>query len=279
MKISQIYVSECCRGGRSEAYGFKWRFSEDVKTENKGPQNWMSMAELLEIKNTNKSNFGVKFLKLPDGTFLDPRKAAREARREAGEEVDEEEGDDLDPRRKGRGVPVEQLDLNSDTLLRRYSSQIVAGQALGVNQISISLCCRGKLPYAYGFKWRLSECTEQPALSLICTNLCVAIVELDESDESEYAPMEQLLETKRLYDKLLADSTVRVIEQVDPETGVVLHRFRNANEACSELHLSARAFFRCLHGPTHATAYGCRWRIYYGPDITDRKHYVYVLLL
>ena len=33
MKISQIYVSECCRGARSEACGFKWRFSEDAPPE------------------------------------------------------------------------------------------------------------------------------------------------------------------------------------------------------------------------------------------------------
>lgn len=30
MKISQIYVSECCRGMRNECFGFKWRFRENA---------------------------------------------------------------------------------------------------------------------------------------------------------------------------------------------------------------------------------------------------------
>lgn len=37
MRISQIYVSECCRGARSEACGFKWRFSEDAPPEGPSP--------------------------------------------------------------------------------------------------------------------------------------------------------------------------------------------------------------------------------------------------
>lgn len=119
----------------------------------------MPISELLAIRNENKSNFGVKFIKQLDGTFLDPRKLHRMRRGgnddEAGEDVDDEE---WEGRRRTRGIPVEQLDIDSGKVLRRYASQIEAAAAMGVNPVQISLCCRGKLSDAHGFMWRSSEC-------------------------------------------------------------------------------------------------------------------------
>ena len=120
----------------------------------------MPISELMAIRQANKSNFGVKFIKQLDGTFLDPRKLHRLRKSggddtDAADDVDEEE---WDGRRRTRGIPVEQLDMETGKVLRRYTSQMVAAAAMGVNPVQISLCCRGKLNDAHGFMWRSSEC-------------------------------------------------------------------------------------------------------------------------
>ena len=137
----------------------QWNVDYVAVDKAKGPQHFVPISELLAIRNENKSNFGVKFIKQLDGTFLDPRKLHRMRRGgnddEAGEDVDDEE---WEGRRRTRGIPVEQLDIDSGKVLRRYASQIEAAAAMGVNPVQISLCCRGKLSDAHGFMWRSSEC-------------------------------------------------------------------------------------------------------------------------
>ena len=128
----------------------------------------MPISELLAIRQANQSNFGVKFIKQLDGTCVDPRKLHR-MRKSGGEDNDAaDDGDDeeWEGRRRTRGIPVEQIDMETGKVLRRYTSQMVAAAAMGVNPVQISLCCRGKLNDAHGFMWRSSECTRYLAIQL-----------------------------------------------------------------------------------------------------------------
>ena len=49
---------------------------------------------------------------------------------------------------------VEQIDLETDQVLRIYPSIIAAANFMGVDQSSISECCTGKQQTCGGFKWR-----------------------------------------------------------------------------------------------------------------------------
>ena len=52
---------------------------------------------------------------------------------------------------------VEQLDIHTLKVLRRYISGTEAAMAMQVSQSGISLCCNGSKTEAYGFKWRICE--------------------------------------------------------------------------------------------------------------------------
>ena len=49
---------------------------------------------------------------------------------------------------------VEQLDLQTGALLRRYASQGLAMEAMKGTQAVLSACCRGHRSSAFGFGWR-----------------------------------------------------------------------------------------------------------------------------
>ena len=57
---------------------------------------------------------------------------------------------------------VEQCDLYSGKVLRRYESGSVAALAMRVTQSGISLCCNGIKSEAYGFQWRFCDNDDQP---------------------------------------------------------------------------------------------------------------------
>lgn len=49
---------------------------------------------------------------------------------------------------------MEQLDLHTEEVLRRYRTGTEAATLMKVFQAQISNCCTGKATSAYGFKWR-----------------------------------------------------------------------------------------------------------------------------
>jgi hypothetical protein len=57
---------------------------------------------------------------------------------------------------------IEQLDLLTGKVLRRYNSGTDAAVAMQVSQSGISLCINGSKPDAYGFRWRVCDSFDEP---------------------------------------------------------------------------------------------------------------------
>jgi hypothetical protein len=94
---------------------------------------------------------------------------------------------DLPPtRRESRGrssKAVEQLDLHSGQVVRRYESQSEACLMMKIPQIYVSECCRGHRTHCHGFKWRfLDESSASPHeggnSSLVALSLRVYIINI-----------------------------------------------------------------------------------------------------
>eukprot|EP01041_Mallomonas_annulata_P002458 gene2458-4777_t len=56
--------------------------------------------------------------------------------------------------------PIEQMDIETGEVLRRYGSGRAASRAMQVSQSGISQCCKGIKTDAYGFKWRFIDDSE-----------------------------------------------------------------------------------------------------------------------
>jgi hypothetical protein len=125
-----------------------------IEKDFKPSDEWTPHHELMAIRERNKNNFGFKYIKLDDGTYVDPRKLARSGDGEQ-EDFDEDEFDMT--RRKSRAIPVEQCDLETGKVLRRYASQNEAATAMKTTQVGISQCCRGARKEFIGFSWKWSE--------------------------------------------------------------------------------------------------------------------------
>ena len=59
--------------------------------------------------------------------------------------------------RSSRGIPVAQIDRNTNKQICVYGSAHEAQRETGVNYTDILYCCRGKLKTAGGFIWELSK--------------------------------------------------------------------------------------------------------------------------
>jgi hypothetical protein len=70
------------------------------------------------------------------------------------EEDDDDEADAYRSRNPKAKQAVEQIDLVTGQVLRRYPSQGTAMQVMQGTQALISACCRGLRDSAYGFGWR-----------------------------------------------------------------------------------------------------------------------------
>jgi hypothetical protein len=63
----------------------------------------------------------------------------------------------LGPRFRTSQHPVEQLDMDTGDVVRRYPSANTAAKEMEANQGGINLCCQNKSKSAYHFKWRFYE--------------------------------------------------------------------------------------------------------------------------
>jgi hypothetical protein len=156
---------------------------------------------------------------------------------------------------------VEQLDIETGQVLRRYCSQSKAAYAMQMSQSAISQCCRGLLAASRGFRWRVVELSE-----------------LEEDDESKYTSIQELRNRKQEYD--LQCAQVPSLQDMDVATGILeqrdlqlnlLRRYSSLADAVITLKVSQRALQRCIaHLDSHA--YGFVWSQYTGPKIEDREY-------
>lgn len=212
------------------------------------------MAELLVIRNheTNKSNFGIKFTKKEDGTYVDPRKERRLSRLRGEDDpsdadLDDDEDDADRARPRSRKQPVEQIDLVTGKVVRRYLSQMKAASAMHLNQFHVSMACRGAKKEAGGFGWR--SCDEEVDL-----------------DDPSYLPLSELLAMKAAHRRQADAIKDRVVEQRQLGTHAVVRRYANLASAVSLAGVSTRIVLRCLQGERE-DAYGYAWACYDGPPL------------
>lgn len=67
-------------------------------------------------------------------------------------------GYNVKPKNKGaRRKKVLQIDLQTNEIIKVWSSASEAALTLCVSQGNISSCCRGILQQAYGFNWKFEE--------------------------------------------------------------------------------------------------------------------------
>lgn len=60
--------------------------------------------------------------------------------------------------RRGRPItPVNSIDLLTGLKVKRFPSQKIAADTLGISYAYISLCCRGIRPHAGGFGWQYAS--------------------------------------------------------------------------------------------------------------------------
>jgi hypothetical protein len=172
MKCTQGVISYCCRGERTHAYNFKWRFyrgSRDDFFEDDATTGYVPIKDLLIIRFQNAVGYTKsKEIKQNNATTW-----------EAGSAEDNPDVKFYCSHIK----PIEQVDLSTGRVLRRYLSGASAAKAMECGQAVISLCCRSPWPrcLAYNFYWRFYR--GRP-------------IDFD-LEETMYSPIEDLLEVRK----------------------------------------------------------------------------------
>lgn len=176
MKCTQGVISYCCRGERSHAYNFKWRFYRGTRTDfyaDDATTGYVPIKDLLTIRFQNAVGYTrSKDIKQNNATTW-----------EAGD-GDDSLFDIPDVKFYCSHIkPIEQIDIYTGKVLRRYLSGASAAKAMDCGQAVISLCCRSPWPrcLAYNFCWRFYR---GPPIDF-------------DSEDATYVPIEELLVTRR----------------------------------------------------------------------------------
>lgn len=117
-------------------------------------KSFLTLDELIQLRNHNDDNMrvgdkGDSDVDLPGKVYENEV----EDNDEAEEKGSESENESRSRNPKAR-QPVEQLDINTKKVLRRYPSQGAAMEAMHGTQALLSACVRGLKEHAYGFAWR-----------------------------------------------------------------------------------------------------------------------------
>jgi hypothetical protein len=68
--------------------------------------------------------------------------------------------DELNDQKKSCRKPVQQIEIHSGKIIRRFSSGQELCRTLGLNQAEISKCCNGLKDSAYGYRWQFATSFE-----------------------------------------------------------------------------------------------------------------------
>lgn len=109
--------------------------------------------------------------------------------------------------------PVEQIDVVSNSVLRRYYSLTEASNLMKASISSLSLCCNNRIPSSYGFRWRFLD-FEACVMQSISENRDVEDISKDLMEESTFVPIAELLKT-RFGSRNNSTSLVHVSSQIN----------------------------------------------------------------
>ena len=178
LRVPARGILKCLQGAEDRALGFVWRVYEgsDAATLDRTcthlpyhecmiAYGLMGCTGVVEQDNLSAGRvpLGELILLVRENKRLG--KAGKEERDAAGqseddedlgdiEEVDEGEAAEPGPARGSRTGVVEQLDMVSGAVLKRFPNQATAAAAVNGLETFISKCLQGVVDEAYGFKWR-----------------------------------------------------------------------------------------------------------------------------
>jgi hypothetical protein len=177
MKCTQGVISYCCRGERSHAYNFKWRFYRGPREdfyEDDSVTGYVPIKDLLAMRFHNAVGF--------TRSKVDIKGTISATTWDAGN-GDENSGDVPDVKFYCSHIkPIEQIDLKTGRVLRRYLSGASAAKHMECSQAVVSLCCRSQFPrsIAHNFCWRFYR---GPPIDF-------------DSEENSYVPLQELLDIR-----------------------------------------------------------------------------------
>lgn len=179
---------------------------------------------------------------------------------------------------------VEQCDVATGEVYRRYSSASTAAAAMQVSAESVVECCRGATSAASGFGWRFITDPTATASTVpryrphasLASPACALV------DESGYKSVQMLLLMKYKSESACASPRAdtffpplperyKPVEQVSVHTGEVLRRYASQKEAANSMQIAYKTVSRCCQraaaDPPLGVSHGFLWRNYEGPPI------------
>lgn len=290
MKCTQGVISYCCRGEKPHAYNFKWRFYRGDLDDFDAPDSqtgYVPIADLLKIRFANAIGFtrAKEAIKSTNATSWTTDAIVDDSSAETKDSSQPPSFESNQVKYYCSHIkPVEQLDLLTGKVLRRYLSGASAAKCMEGAQAAISLCCRSKehKSCAYNFRWRFYQ---GPPIDF---------------DSASYTSIEDLLKIRHgpqipiptsLYTN--DSSTVssgasrksaprmvrsRIVEQLDRVSGEVLRQYPTIKTACDSMQIPFVMMSACCRG--HAdSAGGYAWRFHIGPPVDCKFIFVIVFVL
>jgi hypothetical protein len=201
-----------------------------------------------------------------------------------------------------RGKPVEQIDLATGKVVRRYSSGNVAAKYMDCSRNALSAVCRGSgNGHSYvNFGWRFYhgptiDCNDlfiDIVIIYLCNMIFIFVVD-NNPEELWYEPLDKLLKIRyadeesndkedseeeeediaqpgnvnhEVVEQPPKPKLGKPVEQIDPETGKVVRRYYCGTEAARIMGCSQGSMSTaCLRDNTQICGY--KWRYYTGPEI------------
>lgn len=167
-------ISLCCREKRKRAYGFCWRYADDLikpinvisskliqvyqidRRSNEIIKKWSSIieaADALGIRSNGISAVCNKRSKSCGGFYW--------------KYVNEKEKIQTIKRKKWNKRPVYQIDMHTNQLINKWDSIADAIRGLNITGSNhISACCSGKLNYSHGYIWKYVDQVESENLNV-----------------------------------------------------------------------------------------------------------------
>jgi hypothetical protein len=137
MSADQSSLSTVCLGKAKTAYNFKWRFYTGHLS---GILNFIYLSVCTRYVFCDVVN-SPEFYQVPGVKSIEELIEIR----------------NRGPKFRVSRSPIEQLDMDSGDVVRRYPSANTAAKEMEANQGGITQCCMNKSKSAYNFRWRFYE--------------------------------------------------------------------------------------------------------------------------